>query len=87
METDCIRVVQSLRNSVSLASTFGLIIANCKQLLQEIVDVDFVFVKRSIKVNKVAHCVVRLSCFVSDHVYKENNDYEILYICMYDILN
>lgn len=53
VETKYIRVVQSLRSSVSLTSTFGSIISNYKQLLQEIADADFVFIIHS--TNKVAH--------------------------------
>lgn len=55
LETDCMKVVQSLRNSLSLASPFGLVIADCKQLMQEIINVAFYFVKRS--ANRVAHCL------------------------------
>lgn len=62
VETYCIRIIQALRSSISLASTFGLIISDCKQILQEIADIEYYFVKRS--ANKVAHYIARQSCFV-----------------------
>ena len=36
VESDCMKVVQALRSSVELTSTFGLVVLDCKQLLQDI---------------------------------------------------
>ncbi|KAK1360378.1 hypothetical protein POM88_044852 [Heracleum sosnowskyi] len=69
--TDCIKVVQSLRSSVSLASPFGLVISDCKQLMQEIAHAAFYVVKRS--ANRVAHCLARQSIFLSDCNFTEAN--------------
>lgn len=86
LETDCMKVVQSLRSTLSLASPFGLVIADCKQLMQEIASVAFYFVKRS--AYRVAHCLARQSIFLSDRSFTEDNvPPEVMYLCMNDLLH
>ncbi|XP_062103848.1 uncharacterized protein LOC133814961 [Humulus lupulus] len=60
LETDCLNVVHAVRSEVDMVSTFGLIIRDCKSLLNDLCNVDLFFVKRS--ANKVAHYIARASC-------------------------
>uniref|UniRef100_A0A803P8S6 Reverse transcriptase domain-containing protein n=1 Tax=Cannabis sativa TaxID=3483 RepID=A0A803P8S6_CANSA len=53
IETDCLLVVQALRSSIHTSSPFGEIITKCKNLLAQVRNVSFNFVKRS--ANVVAH--------------------------------
>ncbi|XP_074346852.1 uncharacterized protein LOC141685659 [Apium graveolens] len=86
LETDCIKIVQSLRSSLSINSPFDLVISDCKQLLHEIGDAAFFYVKRS--ANGVAHYLARQSLFFSDRVFTENDaPLEVLSLCMSESLN
>ncbi|XP_074351999.1 uncharacterized protein LOC141691158 [Apium graveolens] len=85
IETDCIKVVQALRSSVSLVSTFGLFISDCKQLLHDIADAEFCFIKRS--ANRVAHCLARQSCLFPDRSITEMDaSSEVVSLCSSDLL-
>ncbi|XP_060969989.1 uncharacterized protein LOC115713780 [Cannabis sativa] len=59
IETDCLMVVQALRNSIKMLSLFGQIIDECKRLSSELKHVSIFFVKRS--ANVVAHNFARAS--------------------------
>lgn len=86
MESDCLKVVQALHSSVTLASPFGLIISDCKQLLRDIAEADFCFVKRS--ANKISHCMARQAYILSDRRFTEDNaPSEVLSLCMIDKIN
>lgn len=45
VESDCMKVVQALRSSVELTSTFGLILLHCRQLLQDIANAEVCFIR------------------------------------------
>lgn len=86
IETDCLKVVQALRSSLTFTSPLGLVIADCKQLMQGIANAAFCFIKRS--ANRVAHCLARQSIFLSDRSFTEANaPSEVMYLCMSDLLN
>ncbi|XP_060965664.1 uncharacterized protein LOC133034574 [Cannabis sativa] len=61
IETDCLSVVQPLRSSIVMISTFGQVVNDCKALLIELKNVSIYFIRRS--VNTVAHEFAR--AFVS----------------------
>ena len=61
VESDCMKVVQALHISVELSSLFGLVVLDCRQLLQDIVNVEVCFIRRS--ANRVAHCLARQILF------------------------
>ena len=85
LETDCIRVIQAMRSLTVLASTFRLIIEYCKKLVHEIANAEYYFVKRS--ANRVAHCLARQSCFMSDCIFTiRNAPSEVLSLCNDDAL-
>ncbi|XP_074358052.1 uncharacterized protein LOC141697532 [Apium graveolens] len=85
LEMDCIRVVQAMRSVTVFASTFGLIIEDCKKLVHEIANAEYYFVKRSS--NRVAYCLARQSCFISDcHFTIHNAPSEVLSLCTADVL-
>ncbi|KAL1806238.1 hypothetical protein ACET3Z_029306 [Daucus carota] len=84
VETDCLTLVKALRSSISIASTFGLVISDCKRLLQDIADADFCFVKRS--ANRVAHCLARQSYYFSDCIFIEATaPSAVVSLCMRDL--
>lgn len=85
LETDCIRVVQAMRSPIVLASTFGLVIEDCKKLVHDIANAEYYFVKRS--ANRVAHCLARQSCFMSGCIFTSSNaSPEVLSLCNSDVL-
>ena len=59
VEMDVIAVFQALCNPVDYVSSFGLLLANCLQLVDEIVVVKFSIVKRT--ANSIAHVLARAS--------------------------
>lgn len=86
VESDCIKVVQALRSSLVISSPFGLIISDCKQLINDIGNAAFYFVKRS--ANGVAHCLARLSILFPDRTFTEMDvPFEVLSLCMAEALN
>lgn len=86
METDCIKVVQAMRSSVETTSPFGLVISDCKQLMNVITNVAVFFVKWS--ANRVAHCLARQSILFPDRIFTEIDvPSEVLSLCMSESLN
>ena len=84
VESDCMKVVQALHISVELSSLFGLVVLDCRQLLQDIVNVEVCFIRRS--ANRVAHCLARQSYFHSERSFSELDvPGDILSLCMRDI--
>ncbi|XP_060960159.1 uncharacterized protein LOC133030999 [Cannabis sativa] len=59
VETDCLTVVQALRSSMDMISSFGQVILECKKLLSDLKTVSVLFVKRL--ANMVAHNCARAS--------------------------
>lgn len=79
-------MIQCLRSTVTLSSPFGLVISDCKQLMQDVENAEFCFVKRS--ANRVAHCLARQSYVISDRSFTElDAPPEVLALCRSDILN
>lgn len=60
VQIDCLIVVQALSSSISLLSPFGLIIQECRRLLETLSNVSVSFIKRS--GNKAANWLARSSC-------------------------
>ncbi|KAM6547829.1 hypothetical protein CsatB_019505 [Cannabis sativa] len=71
VETDSLVSVQALSSSVFMPSVFGLLISDCKRLLDCLCDVSVTFVSRS--ANKTAHCLARGSCYWSDCIFNVSN--------------
>ncbi|XP_060965512.1 uncharacterized protein LOC133034440 [Cannabis sativa] len=71
VETDCLVVVQALRNSTILSSHFGCVIQDCKAMLASLNNVYFCFVKRS--ANRVAHEFARASLLFPDCTFSMEN--------------
>ncbi|XP_060959571.1 uncharacterized protein LOC133030706 [Cannabis sativa] len=67
VETDSLVSVHALSSSVFMPSVFGLLISDCKRLLDCLCDVSVTFVSRS--ANKTAHCLARGSCYWSDCIF------------------
>ncbi|KAM6557738.1 hypothetical protein CsatB_004757 [Cannabis sativa] len=83
IETDCLLVVQALRNSTTLSSQFGCVIQECKAMLASLNDVYFCFVKRS--ANRVAHEFARASLLYPDCMFSmENIPTELLPVLVTD---
>ncbi|KAM6563384.1 hypothetical protein CsatB_023382 [Cannabis sativa] len=64
LETDCLSVVQALRSSIVMISTFGQVINECKALLNDLRTVSVYFICRS--ANTVAHELARASVSFPD---------------------
>ncbi|KAM6583925.1 hypothetical protein CsatB_010927 [Cannabis sativa] len=83
VETDCLLVVQALRNSTTLSSQFGCVIQDCKAMLANLNDVYFCFVKRS--ANRVANEFARASLLYPDCMFSmENIPTELLPVLVTD---
>ncbi|XP_060969924.1 uncharacterized protein LOC133037116 [Cannabis sativa] len=67
VETDCLTVVQAIRSQVKMISLFGIVISECKVLIQELKNVSICFVKRS--ANMVAHTLPRASILYLDRSF------------------
>ncbi|XP_060974297.1 uncharacterized protein LOC133039416 [Cannabis sativa] len=64
LETDCLSVVQALRSSIVMISTFGQVVNECKALLNVLKNVSIYFIRRS--ANMVAHEFARASVSFPD---------------------
>lgn len=60
IESDCLQLVQALKNTQRSCSPTGLVISDCKKLIQDCPNISFSFVKRS--GNKAAHWLARHAC-------------------------
>lgn len=67
IESDCLTVLQALRNNVTMPSYFGALIDECRSLWNNNEDVQITFIKRS--ANIVAHKLARFSFGGVDHVF------------------
>ncbi|XP_060965397.1 uncharacterized protein LOC133034347 [Cannabis sativa] len=85
LESDCLVAVQGVHSSVQLSSIFGLLLWECKQLLNELENISLSFVKRS--TNKVGHFLVRSFCYLSVRVFHADDSLlKLLNIVMADSL-
>lgn len=67
IESDCLLAVQTIRGSTHMVSSFGLIVEDCRLLVESLSDVSLHFVKRS--ANSAAHCIARASyCYSGRHL-------------------
>ncbi|XP_062088677.1 uncharacterized protein LOC133795237 [Humulus lupulus] len=57
IETDCLNVVQVIRTTTGMVSSFGLVISDCKVFLGSLCSVEVFFVKQS--ANKITHYLAR----------------------------
>ena len=64
MESDCLLLLQLVNLHKENSSYVGLIVEDCKLLLEEILDCSLVFVKRS--VNQDNHSLARASGSLPD---------------------
>uniref|UniRef100_A0A803PKP8 Reverse transcriptase domain-containing protein n=1 Tax=Cannabis sativa TaxID=3483 RepID=A0A803PKP8_CANSA len=64
LETDCLNVVHDFNSNKPMISPYGFVIKDCKAILEHLVNVSIVFVKRS--ANKVAHALARNSVLMAD---------------------
>ncbi|XP_060965224.1 uncharacterized protein LOC115719983 [Cannabis sativa] len=69
IETDSLVAVQAINGSVQMPSQFGLLVQDCRLLLSELQNVFISFIKRY--ANRVAHCIARQSCFMSNCMFDE----------------
>ncbi|KAM6543464.1 hypothetical protein CsatB_007911 [Cannabis sativa] len=67
LETDCLSVVQALRSSIFMISTFGQVVNDCKAMLNVLKNVSIYFVRRS--TNMVAHKFARASVSFPDCIF------------------
>ncbi|KAM6564548.1 hypothetical protein CsatB_024546 [Cannabis sativa] len=67
LETDCLVVVQAIRNPTRMISLFGDVIRECQNLLVVLRGVSISFVKRS--ANLVAHKIARAAISYPDRVF------------------
>ncbi|KAM6574548.1 hypothetical protein CsatA_022875 [Cannabis sativa] len=85
LETDCLVAVQVVHYSVLLRSPFGVVIQECKELLDSLKSVQIHFVKRS--ANKAAHYMAHSSCFHSVRMFTESTvPDDLLNIIMVDLV-
>ncbi|KAM6574398.1 uncharacterized protein LOC115696346 [Cannabis sativa] len=71
LETDCLVAVQAVKSNILMPSAFGLLVWKCRNLLLELTNVNFNFVKRS--ANKVAHFLQCSACYLLDCVFYFND--------------
>ncbi|XP_030494821.2 uncharacterized protein LOC115710603 [Cannabis sativa] len=64
LETDCLSIVQALRSSIVMISTFGQVVNECKALLNDLRTISIYFIHRS--ANTVAHELARASVSFPD---------------------
>ncbi|KAM6561917.1 hypothetical protein CsatB_021915 [Cannabis sativa] len=67
LETDCLVVVQAIRNPTHMISLFGDVIKECQNLLVNLRGVTISFVKRS--ANLVAHTIARAAISYPDRTF------------------
>uniref|UniRef100_A0A803QGE0 Reverse transcriptase domain-containing protein n=1 Tax=Cannabis sativa TaxID=3483 RepID=A0A803QGE0_CANSA len=70
VESDSLISVQAIHSSVVMYSGFGLIIQDCKSLLESLNNVSLRFVKRS--ANRAAHVVARQSRLFADRMFTKD---------------
>ncbi|XP_074378059.1 uncharacterized protein LOC141719580 [Apium graveolens] len=70
VETDCLQLVQAIRNSLPSYSYVGQLIQDCRDMLASLIskNICFRFVKRS--ANRAAHHPGRYNCSLADRVWR-----------------
>lgn len=71
VESDCLVAVQAVRSKVPMISPFGLIVEECRKMLQDQNTVSLSFIKRS--ANMVAHELARASYSFSDRSFDRSS--------------
>uniref|UniRef100_A0A803PR88 Reverse transcriptase domain-containing protein n=1 Tax=Cannabis sativa TaxID=3483 RepID=A0A803PR88_CANSA len=71
LETDCLVAVQAIKSTVNMPSTFGLLVSDCRVILNELNFLKFNFAKRS--ANNAAHFLARSACYMTNRIVFSNN--------------
>uniref|UniRef100_A0A803Q693 RNase H type-1 domain-containing protein n=1 Tax=Cannabis sativa TaxID=3483 RepID=A0A803Q693_CANSA len=71
VESDSLVSVQAINSSVVMYSAFGLIVQDCKSLLDSMNNVSLRFVKRS--ANRAAHVIARQSQLFADRMFTKDD--------------
>ncbi|KAM6586177.1 hypothetical protein CsatB_013179 [Cannabis sativa] len=66
VKTDCLTLINDIKNAKILASPYGFVLQDCRGLLTSLVSVDCCFVKRS--ANRLAHALAQASLYKADRV-------------------
>uniref|UniRef100_A0A803PQX4 RNase H type-1 domain-containing protein n=1 Tax=Cannabis sativa TaxID=3483 RepID=A0A803PQX4_CANSA len=66
IESDCLTLINDIKNAKTLDSPYGFVLQDCRGLLTSLFDVDCKFVKRS--ANGLAHALARASLFEADRI-------------------
>lgn len=80
LETDFLVVVQAIRIKTPMRSNFGLVIKDCRSLMQRLHTVSLFFVKQS--ANMVAHALARGSYDLSGHIFDRSSVYIEIQNCI-----
>ncbi|XP_074336956.1 uncharacterized protein LOC141674130 [Apium graveolens] len=67
LESDCLAVVQAIRCTVEMQSSFGQVVADCRRELRDSNSISLLFIKRS--ANVVTHCFARASHRYPDRTF------------------
>lgn len=70
VESDCLVVIQAIRDNIPMRSPFGLVVEDCCKLLKRLHKVSLFFVKRS--ANMVAHYLARESYVCSGRIFNRS---------------
>ncbi|KAM6586972.1 hypothetical protein CsatA_009577 [Cannabis sativa] len=71
VETESLVCAEAIRNAEVFVSSFGLVVEDCKKILDSLINVSLLFVKRS--ANCVAHFVARHSISLAEHMFSINS--------------
>lgn len=87
VESDCLQVVQLIRNSYSSLSYLGRVVQECRDLMLQCKakNTKLRFVKRS--ANSVAHYLARYSCLVAERKWRMGDVHpEFSYVLCKDLI-
>ncbi|XP_060960630.1 uncharacterized protein LOC133031205 [Cannabis sativa] len=71
VESDSLVTVQAIHSPIEMFSGFGLIVKDCKSLLDSMNNVSLRFVKRS--ANRAAHVMTRQSRLFADRMFTRDD--------------
>ncbi|XP_030483493.2 uncharacterized protein LOC115700078 [Cannabis sativa] len=80
LETDCLVVVQAIRNPIHMIFLFGDVIKECQNLLVSLSGVTISFVKRS--ANLVAHAIAKAATSYPDRIFSMGDVPTELLLCL-----
>uniref|UniRef100_A0A803NKG4 Reverse transcriptase domain-containing protein n=1 Tax=Cannabis sativa TaxID=3483 RepID=A0A803NKG4_CANSA len=66
VETDCLTLINDIKNAKSLVSPYGLVLKDCISLLTSLISIECYFVKRS--ANRLAHAFARAYLLEVDRI-------------------